>query len=263
MASKNRSTAAGLVRMFEYQVAAPTQKISDTGHVQQLLGQLEYNYGHAGLIYSKWLGAHHEKARDEVTQLHSDICAETDSEQGERLWTNVIAVLLKGADYGNQLGLTQINVVELKSFLLGVMAGMRKEVAKTPTGQNTTMTVSQVLADFLNSTRQNTLETNRTWVGRGKPPKGAIQILNDYSRIQRLGVQISKEDGVMRISSSFFSEWMTKNGHSRKSFLDRMETEFGVKMMVGKLGGGTVLTGANEQLIVIDMNDAKLTDVLE
>ena len=263
MAAKNRSTAAGLVRLFEYQVEPPAQKISDTGHVQQLLGQLEYNYGHAGLIYSKWLGAHYEKARDEVSQLHSDICAETDSEQGERLWTNVIAVLIKGADYANQLGLTQINLPELKSFLLGVMAGMRKEVSKTPTGQSSTMTVSQVLADFLNSTRQNTLETNRTWVGRGKPPKGAIQILNDYTRIQRLGVQISKEDGIMRISSTFFSEWMAKTGHSRKSFLDRMESEFGVKMMVGKLGGGTVLTGANEQLIVIDMNDAKLTDVLE
>lgn len=263
MASQNRSTAAGLVRLFEYQVEPPKERISDTGHVQRMLGQLEHNYGHAGLVYSKWLGANHERAEDEISKLHSEICAETDSEQGERLWTNVVAVLIKGADYANQLALTQINLPELKEFLLGVMAGMRKEVSKTPTGQSATMTVSQVLADFLNSTRQNTLETNRTWVGRGKPPKGAIQILNDYTRIQRLGIQISKEDGVMRISSTFFSEWMSKTGHSRKSFLDRMEAEFGVKMMVGKLGGGTVLTGANEQLIVIDMNDAKLTDVLE
>jgi hypothetical protein len=263
MAAKNRSTAAGLVRLFEYQVPPPAERISDTGHVQQLLGKLEYNYGHAGLTYSKWLGANHEKATDEISRLHTDICAETDSEQGERMWTNVITVLLKGADYANQLGLTQINLVELKTFLLGVMSGMRKEVSKTPTGQNATMTVSQVLADFINSTRQNTLETNRTWVGRGKPPKGAIQILNDYARIQRLGVQISKEDGVMRISSSFFSEWMNKAGHSRKSFLDKMESDYGVRMMTGKLGGGTILTGANEQLIVIDMNDVKLTDILE
>lgn len=263
MAAKNRSTAAGLVRLFEYHLPPPAERISDTGAVQQLIGKLEYNYGHAGLIYAKWLGANHEKATDEVAKLHSEICAETDSEQGERLWTNVITVLLKGADYANQLGLTQINLVSLKSFLLGVMAGMRKEVSKTPTGQNTTMTVSQILADFLNSTRQNLLETNRTWVGRGKPSKGAIQILNDYSRIQRLGVQISKEDGIMRISSSFFSEWMNKNGHSRKAFLDKMEAEYGVKLMYGKLGGGTVLTGANEQLIVIDMNDAKLMDIIE
>lgn len=263
MAAKYKSTTAGLMRMFEYQVPKPDEKITDTSHVQRILGQLEYNFGHAGLIYAKFLGANHERVNDELKELESNLSHELEAEQSERLWTAVIAVVLKGAEYANQLGLTFINLDELKAFMIQTMQNMRGEVQKSPTDLNEEMTLSSILAKFINSTRQNTLETNRTWVARGKPPKGVIQVLNDVSRIQRLGVQISKEDRIMRISSTFFSEWMADHNYSRKSFLDRMEKEYGVEIKAGKLGGGTELTSAFEHLIVIDMNHPKLKVLVE
>lgn len=263
MSLKYRSTTAGLMRMFEYAVPPPPERAKDTSHVQRLIGKLEENFGHAGLAYAKFLGANHERVENQLKQIESDLNHELDIQQEERLWGATIAVLLAGATFANEIGLTRINVDDLKVFLTAALSGMRAEVKKTPTDMNDEMALSTILADFINSTRQDTLETNRTWVARGKPPKGAIQVLNDTTKIRRLGVQVSKEDRIMRISSSYFSEWMAKHGHSRKVFLDRMEKEYGFQIKAGKLGGGTELTAAIEHLIVIDMNHPKLANLIE
>ena len=82
-------------------------------------------------------------------------------------------------------------------------------------------------------------------------------------RITRLGLHLSREDRVLRISSTFFTEWMAKSGNSRKIFLDRMEKEYGIEMKPGRLGSGTDLVSALEQLVVIDMNHPKLSQIIE
>lgn len=259
---KTGSTTAGLYRMFEYQVPKPTS-VGDVSTVQRLVGKLEDNYGHAGLIYAKFLGANFKRIEDEVGDLQAQLFGEVNASQDERLWIGTMTVVLKGAEYANQLGLTQINLDELKAFLIDTLEGMRAEIKKSPTDMNDEMSLSTILAQFINSTRQNTLITNRTWLARGKPPKGAIQVLNDSTRIQRLGVHLSTEDKLLRISSSFFSEWMAENGHSRKIFLDRMEREYGVEVKAGRLAGGTDLTSVLEHVIWVDMNHPKLKTLIE
>lgn len=259
---KTGSTTAGLYRMFEYQVPRPTS-VGDVSNVQRLVGKLEDNYGHAGLIYAKFIGANFKRIEDEVGDLQAQLFGEVNASQDERLWIGTMTVVLKGAEYANQLGLTQINLDELKAFLIDTLEGMRAELKKSPTDMNDEMSLSTILAQFINSTRQNTLITNRTWLARGKPPKGAIQVINDVSRIQRLGVHLSTEDRILRISSSFFSEWMAENGHSRKIFLDRMEREYGVEVKAGRLAGGTELTSVLEHVVWVDMNHPKLKSLIE
>lgn len=259
---KTGSTTAGLYRMFEYQVPRPTS-VGDVSSVQRLVGKLEDNYGHAGMIYAKFLGANYKRIEEEVGDLQAQLFGEVSASQDERLWIGTMTVVLKGAEYANQLGLTQINIDELKAFLIETLEGMRSEIKKSPTDMNDEMSLSTILAQFINSTRQNTLITNRTWVAKGKPPRGAIQVLNDVSRIQRLGVHISTEDKLLRISSSFFSQWMAESGHSRKIFLDRMEKEYGVEVKAGRLAGGTELTSVLEHVIWIDMNHPKLATLIE
>ncbi len=260
---KTGSTTAGLFRMFEYQVPRPVTPVGDVSTVQRLVGKLEDNYGHAGMAYAKFLGANFRRIEDEVGDMQSQLFGEVNASQDERLWIGTMTVVLKGAEYANQLGLTKINLDELKAFLIDTLEGMRAELKKSPTDMNDEMSLSTILAQFINSTRQNTLITNRTWVARGKPPKGAIMVLNDISRIQRLGVHLSTEDRLLRISSSFFSEWMAEHGHSRKIFLDRMEREYGVEMKAGRLAGGTELTSVLEHVIWIDMNHPKLAALIE
>ena len=262
MTSKNKSTTAGLMRLFEFQVSKSTNGLVDTSHMQRLVGSLEYNFGHAGLEYAKFLGSNYGRINDELADYEVNLSRELNADQAERFWTSAMSIVLKGAEYANELGFLSVDIPAMKQFLVETMNGMRAEIGKSSTDMNTELALSSVLADFLNSNRQTMLETNRTWVSRGKPAKGAIQVLNDITRINRLAIHLSREDGILRISSSFFSDWMAKNGHSRKIFLDRLEKEYGVEMKTGRLGGGTDLVSAQEYLVHVDMNHPKLANIL-
>ncbi len=264
MARAVGSTTAGLHRLFEYTVSKPHEVSHDVGVVQRLLGKLDENYGHAGLIYAKFLGANHSRIENEVAELQDRLYSETQVKQEERMWIATMAVILKGAQYANELGLTDISLDHLKGFLLEVLERMRGEVESSPSDLTSDMSVSSVLAEFLNATRsRNTLITNRIWVSKGKPPKDSIQIKCDTSRLGEVSVHYGKEDRLLRISSTFFSRWMSERGYSRQTWTKRMQNEFGLKIVNGKLGGGTDLVCAMEYLIELDMNHAKLSTFLE
>jgi hypothetical protein len=264
MAREAGSTTAGLHRLFEFQVPKPPQVTHDIGTVQRLTGKLDDNYGHAGLLYSKFLGANHKRVEQEVADLQDRLYSEAKVQQEERMWIATMAVVLKGAEYANELGLVDIDLVSLKDFLFDVLNRMRKEVQASPTDLTNDMSVSSILAEFLNATRaRNTLVTNRIWVSRGKPAKGAVQIQCDTSKLGDICVHLGKEDRLMRISSTFFSRWMGDHGYSRQTWTKRMEQEFGLKTVHGKLGGGTELTCAMEYLIELDLNHPKLAQFIE
>jgi len=264
MAREAGSTTAGLHRLFEFQVPKPAAVSHDIGTVQRLTGKLDDNYGHAGLLYAKFLGANHKRIEAEVAELQDELYAKTSVKQEERMWIATMAVILKGADYANELGLTNINCAGLHDFLMDVLERMRKEVMASPADLTSDMSVSSILAEFMNATRaRNTLLTNRVWVSRGKPAKGAIRIENDTSKLGDICVHIGKEDKLMRISSTFFSRWMGDHGYSRQTWTKRMEQEFGLKNVHGKLGGGTEMVCAMEYLIELDLNHPKLAAFVE
>jgi hypothetical protein len=264
MAREVGSTTAGLHRLFEYVVDKPLEVSQDIGVVQRLTGRLEDNYGLAGLIYAKFLGAHWARVEAEVAALQDTLYAETAAPQEERMWIATITVVLKGAEYANELGLTQINVPLLREFLMQVLTSMRAEVQKSPSDLNNDMSVSTVLAEFLNSTRsRNTLNTSRVWVVRGKPPKGSVEVLGDTRMLGEIMVQIGRDDRLIRFSSTAFTKWMGERSYSRHTFMKKMESEFGLKLVNGKLGSGTEFSSAMEYLIELDMNHPKLSKFVE
>jgi hypothetical protein len=258
MAREVGSTTAGLHRLFEYTVPKPDKVTHDVGMVQRLAGKLEDNYGHAGLIYSKFLGAHWRRVEQEVAERQDAVCREVGIKQEERHWAATIAVLLKGAEYSNELGLTEIDMDVLKSFLLDVLARMRAEVDASPADMNNNLSVSAILAEFFGSTRaRHTLITNRIWVAKGKPTRGAIQIKCDVTKLGEIIVQIGQDDKLIRISSIYLTRWLAERGYSRHTFIKRLESEFGLSKVNGKLGGGTELTCATEHLLELDGNEPK------
>lgn len=258
------STTAGLHRLFEYVVPKPEQVTHDLGQVQRLLGKLSDNYGHAGLIYAKFLGAHWKRVEEEVASMQDRLYTETDVKQEERMWIATMAVILKGAEYANELGLTQIDLQTLRDFLFDVLTKMRAEVDASPSDLTNDMSVSTILAEFLNSTRsRNTLITNRIWVSKGKPPKGAVQVIGDTSKLGEIAVQIGREDRMVRISSTFLTRWMGERNYSRHTFLKKLENEYGLKKVNGKLGGGTDMVGAMEHQLELDLNHPKLSAFIE
>lgn len=264
MAREVGSTTAGLHRLFEFVVPKPAQVTHDVGMVQRLTGKLEDNYGHAGLVYAKFLGAHWRRVEQEVAERQDDICRDVSIRQEERHWAATVAVILKGAEYSNELGLTDIDLPGLRAFLLTILTKMRAEVESSPADMNNNISVSAVLAEFFNSTRsRNTLITNRIWVAKGKPSKGAISVISDRNRLDEIIVHIGRDDKLVRISSIYLTRWMAERGYSRHTLVRRLEKEFGLTKLNGKLGGGTDLTCATEHLLELDGNDPRLAEFVD
>lgn len=269
MAREVGSTTAGLHRLFEYTVAKPTgankDNISrDLGNVQRLVGKLDDNYGHPGLTYAKFLGTRWKRVEMDVARLQDELYTEASVKQEERMWVATMAVVLQGAEYANELGLTEINIPNLRVFLFGVLQAMRTEVENSPSDLSNDVSVSSILAEFLNSTRaRNTLVTNRIWIAKGRPQAGTVRILNDLTRLGDIMVQLGKEDRILRISSGALTRWMGERDYSRHTFMQKMESEFGLRKMSGKLGGGTELSCAVEYLLELDLNHPKLALLVE
>lgn len=264
MAREAGSTTAGLHRMFEYTVPPVKVMSSDLGTVQRLLGRLEDNYGHAGMAYAKFLGVNHERVEQEIAEVHDALLHEVTVRQEERMWVSTMAVLIKGAAYANELGLTGIDLEALKEFLLGVFYKNRADIEGSSSDLTNDNSAITVLGEMLASARtRNTIVTDRIWTSVGKPPPGTIKVLVETSKLTDIRVQIGRTDGLIRIASTFVSHWMSERGYSRSTWIKKMEQEFGLKKVSGVLGGGTDVVGAKEQLIELDMNNVKLSPFLE
>lgn len=264
MAREAGSTTAGLHRMFEYTVPPGNSSAADVAQVQRLIGKLEDNYGHAGITYAKFLGRHWARVEQEVADLNDALLREVTAKQEERIWVATMSVVLQGATYANEIGLTDIDLAGLKSFLLDVFYKNRADVEGSPTDLTNDDSAVQVLGEFLNTSRSRyTLITNRIWSSAGKPPKGSIMPLSDTSKLMELRIQIGKEDRMVRIASTYLTQWMSERGYSRVTWIRKMEQDFGLKKTNGILGGGTDIVGAKEQLLELDLNHAKLSQFVE
>lgn len=268
IATRNKATMAGVYRVFEYTVRPPQPGAPgqlDPTVAQRQIAKLNMNYGIIGTEYAKFLGTNHETIEKHVGTMLQSISQSTNMRQDERYWVSMIACLLLGASYANHLGFTDIDMDGLKAFLmanLDKLRGTRK--VHTSDIQNVENVVS-ILGRFLNEKRaRNTIYTNIIHRGKGKPPKGTVTIAGgtDFNRLDTVMVHIGLEDKTLRIGRSYLMEWLAQNNHPRQVFFDAMMRTLRASYINARLGAGTIVAGASEHLIEIDMTSSSLMDFI-
>lgn len=259
MAKEVGSTTAGLHRLFEYVVPPGVANPADIGAIQRLVGKLEDNFAHAGLAYAKFLGKNHKRVEQEIAEFTDLLFVELEAKQEERMWVATIAVLLKGAEYANELKLLKIDLKQLRAFLATTMHKMREEVNQSASDLTTDLSMSSVLGEFLNTKRaRNTLWTDKIWMSKGNPGKNIVKVVRDASRLEELHVHIGVDSEMIRFNSKRFTDFCNERGYSRQTFVERLKKDFGGRLIVAKLGGGTDYSVTSDNLIEIDMNDVRL-----
>lgn len=251
-----KQTAAGIYRVFEFEVTKPKNakgQIS-TALADRIHGALDDNYGMIGLEYARYLGSNHATIEKDVFELNEALGKELGMANEERFWRVMMASLLKGAEYANKLGFTQINEKGLKAFLVEVLNKLRGELTKSSVDMSDSFNVSAILAQFLNSQRaRHTIRTNKIHQGRGKPVAGSIKILTDLNRLDTIFVHVGVDDKILRMSSVYLSDWLQEKGYSRHQTVAALEKEFNAKQIRARIAAGTDLAGAAEYLFEIDL----------
>ena len=247
------TTAAGLMRIFEYRVK-PIKPPANTSSLAQIMLARVYNsYGNVGLEYAKWLGANHVAIAAEMATFAAALEKEVNGTQEERFWVSLIAVILLAAKYANQLGYRIFDEPAMKEFLLEELANMRANRGVHTVDLDKSVNVSAVLNAFFNEVKQHNgwLVTDRIHVGAGKPPKNSVKIIHPVdSRMNGVAVQVSAPGGndLLRISGHGLGQWCKKVGINRYNLMEAMSKMVTYRTVVGKLGSGTHLSGSTEQL---------------
>ena len=249
-----KSTTAGLYRVFECVVAPGTIGQLNQALVTRQIGDLQYNFGMAGLEYAKFLASDHAACDKEVLATYIDLCNITVADNDERFWCGVSAALLAGAKFGNQLGLTEIDIPALRKFLLDTIEVMRGHRAVTSSDLSSKDNIDTLFTQFFKTNRaRNTLITDTMSVGRGRPAKGAITVLSDVSRLETINVHIAKNDGYIRVSRTALNDFF---GHAGVlgAVTQIIQTYHPTESMKS-LGSGTQFAWSQERVLEFDIRN--------
>ncbi len=265
MIKQNKGSAAGVYRLFEYEVErGVAAKQSGIGDVTRAVSELLHNFGQAGLIYSQFLGEQHVRVRAEVSACFDRLEKATKCKTDERQWIATMACIVMGANYANELGLTGIDVPGLEAFLIGVMGNMRGVLSNSTSDMKDRLSISSLLAQFLgDKAGRHTLVTDRIHRTQGKPPAGSIKVITDTTRLDGIHVHVGKDDGFIRISKERLKVWATLNKHPIHLFCKALEVELSAKVINGRIGGGTDYVGATEYLYELDTSNPALKGIIE
>lgn len=262
---QNKTTTAGIYRLFEFVLPKLTTTVSGTMADQMVL-RLENNYGQAGLIYAKFLGENVDKVHEEIVALRAELEDELHVQNDERLWLCTMATLVLGAQYANDLGLTSFNVGQLRSFLRDCFLALRREAQKSPVDMENTESLANTLSSYTSAMRAyNTLKTDRMHVGRGRPPvNNPIQILSKMDDHRDIRIHIASATQIMRIDATHFRDWMQKNGYSTHNVVNAMKSKWFVKDVSAILGAGTdYKSGVMSLLFELDLTHPDLQQFVD
>jgi len=260
---RTSTTTAGLFRVFELEIKPGEKHQIDPSDAQRTISQLHDNFGVAGLQYAKFLGANWARVDQEVGEFAKQLGAETKTTPDERFWVALVTCVCMGARYANELGLSDFDEPALREFMLATLQKMRHQRMSQPVDMRVAMNVSNMLAQFLNAMRsRHMIFTNRIHITAGKPAAGTIKVVGDVGRLDGVYVHVGVDDKLLRISSTFLSQWLKEKELSRHIFKDALEKELGCKTVNGRIGSGTVYAGATEYLLQIDLAGHPLADFI-
>jgi hypothetical protein len=264
--SHRTTTAAGIVRMMESILPpavtdAPGQL--DAADADMILSRLNDHHGQAGVEYAKFLGEHCERVAREVTEFGKAINVEVAGKQEERYWRAAITVLLMGAKYANELGLTDIDEVALKEHMLEVLNKMRNfKINEHHGDMSKSVNAANVFGEFVGAMRaRHTLKTNKVLAQAGRVAPGTIKVLGDTSKLDTIYVHVGVDDKRVRIQNAKLREWLKDNAYTPSVIIDAFKKQLGMRHCNGKLGSGTdYSSGAPEYLWEFDVAGTSLID---
>lgn len=251
VAGHTTGTAAGLYRMFEFEVA-PKKKLMgdvDTGDAQRMLGKLDDNYGFIGVEYAQWLGQNYSRIDVEIGEYMKLLEKKANVRQDERFWLCTITCLIMGARYATELGFADFDVDEMETFLLKTLDNMRRNIKDSHVDLTDDTNLVNIFTQFLKQMSRHTIWTNRLRIGRGRPKAGDFKILKGATLIDGINVHIGKEDKLIRFSSTRFSEWLDERKISRMVFMREFQKQFNSRETNARLGSGTNMVQSEEYVI--------------
>ena len=264
IASVQKSSTAGAMRLFEIKVTPPAQEPTDAVAVSRMINDLKDNHGHAGLEYAAYLGSNKVAIEKRVQTTLENMVAKWAVPAEERFWAAVVASLVVGAAIANHLALTTIDEQGLLVFLRGQWAAMRTSSTISDSDLRNVNNLSSVLGRFLRDMRIGyTLHTDRIWAGQGRPKNGDVKVIQNTNTLREVKVQIGKQDKRLRVSANDMAEWMRRQKLSAQAFNAHFAKAFKMTLTKTCIGSGTDYATGQMKCYDFDLSDPAMASFFD
>jgi hypothetical protein len=252
-----KSTDAGIHRVFEYEMTAPPDQgpgIMSTMEASRIMQELENNYGAMGMKYAKLLAldpAGVDKMTNEICESFAKEVAQT---KKERLWVSTAGTILAGAKLANMLGAT-FDEVALHQFLVKTYLANRERRKEEALEGGTAIHVDEILANFLRDNRDHTIYTDTFPHGKGKPPSITIIHAPQIDRGKGVKVHFAVHDNLLRFSRTEFRKYLGFQKIGPASVMRGLNEHYGAFPANAMLAASTPWAVGQAHLICIPVKE--------
>jgi Domain of unknown function (DUF927) len=268
IAQHDKSTDAGVVRIFEFEITAPlpgTPGQIDMGLAGEILKKLEYNYGHAGTKFAELLGKSVDTLQRRVTDKVIQLQDELKAPSAERFWVAAAAVLLLGAQMANDINLARFDVGRMRDFIGVTFDKMRGAKISSDLDVSKAHSLREILASFINTHRREIMATDiagaRGQVGRINPV--AVLNLADIQHVNEFSMRYVQTTDTMMFSKPALTAWLIEKRLPAGVIIKNMMTLYNGVESVRNITSGTGRGGAKGRVIELDLKHPSLTGLYE
>ncbi len=203
MGQSSQGSDAGVARTYEI-VVAPFDTDKSRAELSILFEELNQNYGTAGQVYSKYLAENHEAIRTDINATYVKLSEHGKMKAAERIWFAIITTLIVGAKLANRVGLTEINLKDMSSYLINNITQLRARGKASMTGT----TPEELIAAYMQQHQDKGLIVE-SFAKQGDMNFDP-QIISP-PRADRILYQLSKSTMEVRVSKTDFVTWLKKS----------------------------------------------------
>lgn len=242
--SQTESTEAGGLRVFEIMAQQFSRPVANH-KANQLVIQLQTNYGQAGAAYAEWLARNKKLVMQVLDAVSDDMDRRHKFSPKERYWRMTMETILVGATLANHCGLTHFDIANLSRFLDDALAGQRSEMKQQEhSTMSTSLDIKGLLQEMISDLRGNghlIITEIIPAVGAGKPPKIGLvypPFLADLLRLGDVWAQLGQQDGRLRIRRRPFDAWFRDRRLNTKTIIDGLKQHYMVLNSKTTIGAG-------------------------
>lgn len=256
LATLQRDTNAGRYRVFEMRAVTDMEVTGSHWDANSIIEELSYNFGHAGLIYSKFLASKSADLKQMIIARGKEFDKHVHTRKEERYWSIFCAVTLLGAEFARDLGLVAFDVPAMEKFLIKNFLELRDRMANA---NNEGIDAAQELfTAFVKEHSQAMLVTDGFPDGKGG--KSIVNMLKHPNPQYAKGVYVQwvacKVHPRVLIDRNEFTTWLQRKQRQPSSVFEFIPHT----VERATLGRGTPYASGRERVMVIQIKPGSWLD---
>ena len=242
MARRTTGSDAGMVRVFEIEMAEAPKANLAPAEITLLFETLSHNYGHAGRIYAQYIATHVEEIRSAAQNMYLHIGKDMQSQ--DRFWVGMTALLLVGAAIAHNLNLCHIDIETLRKYLIANTEKLRGRTSSMAEEH----TMNEVFAEYLRERGDRTLIIDKFHIEPkagviGRPPASYLPEIKESPRSEKASIVYALDQKLIRFSTRDFFSWLQTKELPTYGAVEQLIRDLQARKMRCVLGVGTRYAG--------------------